>query len=285
MSYGVDWWLENISLINKSYYMYNLSAKLYIVKRGDNLDSIAKKNGYSNWKEIYYSRHNENLRKLRTNPNLIYPGDNIYLPPDIKSIVESLRSEIKMYEKVLSSIDSQTDDIVNELKDNFSQLEKDTKVQRTSAEILLFAKSLAFGLKGVINKMKNKAGDAITEIHKLNKELDKVLYKEPLKEKLVSESLDYYSNQAPSEDDLFFEPVLKDTIDYYYSLTDPVWWSAVMTEINEKGLNKETFFTTLKQRRDSEIKKVKDSQEKRKKDLQNRISSNFKLIEELESKY
>jgi hypothetical protein len=52
----------------------------YTVKRGDTLTSIATRHGFSNWRAIYNHPDNAGFRRLRPNPNRIYPGDVIQIP-------------------------------------------------------------------------------------------------------------------------------------------------------------------------------------------------------------
>ena len=52
----------------------------YTVQKGDNLSKIARRNGLRSWKTIYYHPDNEGFRRLRPNPNLIYPGDVVQIP-------------------------------------------------------------------------------------------------------------------------------------------------------------------------------------------------------------
>ncbi|MBW2278114.1 MAG: LysM peptidoglycan-binding domain-containing protein, partial [Deltaproteobacteria bacterium] len=51
----------------------------YIVVPGDNLTFIGRRYGLT-WQEIYYHPDNEAFRALRPDPNLIYPGDEVYIP-------------------------------------------------------------------------------------------------------------------------------------------------------------------------------------------------------------
>jgi N-acetylmuramoyl-L-alanine amidase len=52
----------------------------HIVRQGDCLVSIAKKYGISDWGTIYNHRQNSGFRKKRPNPNVIYPGDRLFVP-------------------------------------------------------------------------------------------------------------------------------------------------------------------------------------------------------------
>ncbi len=52
----------------------------YTVKKGDWLSKIARRYGLSSWKVIHDHPDNEEFKKKRPDPNLIYPGDIIFIP-------------------------------------------------------------------------------------------------------------------------------------------------------------------------------------------------------------
>jgi len=52
----------------------------YIVQDGDCLASIAKQAGFADWHTIYDDSHNADFRKLRPDPNVICPGDELFIP-------------------------------------------------------------------------------------------------------------------------------------------------------------------------------------------------------------
>jgi len=52
----------------------------YIVRPGDYLSKIAHAHGFSDWHTIYDDSSNAAFRRLRPNPNLIYPGDSLNIP-------------------------------------------------------------------------------------------------------------------------------------------------------------------------------------------------------------
>jgi N-acetylmuramoyl-L-alanine amidase len=57
----------------------------YVVKAGDCLSSLAQRFGLPSWKTIYDHPENADFRELRPNPNLIYPGDRVFIPtPSLK---------------------------------------------------------------------------------------------------------------------------------------------------------------------------------------------------------
>jgi hypothetical protein len=51
----------------------------YIVKQGDCLSSIAAKNGIS-WDKIWNHPKNAKLKQKRQDPNVLYPGDIVFVP-------------------------------------------------------------------------------------------------------------------------------------------------------------------------------------------------------------
>jgi Putative peptidoglycan binding domain/LysM domain len=52
----------------------------YIVRAGDFLSKIATDHGIANWRTIYDHPNNADFRRRRPNPNLIYPGDQLFIP-------------------------------------------------------------------------------------------------------------------------------------------------------------------------------------------------------------
>ncbi len=53
---------------------------IYTVVQGDCLSSIALAHGFADWRTIYNHDNNAEFRRLRPNPNLIYPGDQVFIP-------------------------------------------------------------------------------------------------------------------------------------------------------------------------------------------------------------
>jgi phage tail-like protein len=57
---------------------------MYTVKKGDWLQKIAEQKGLKSWHEIYDNPANAAFKKSHPNPNLIYPGDKIFVPDPAK---------------------------------------------------------------------------------------------------------------------------------------------------------------------------------------------------------
>jgi hypothetical protein len=51
----------------------------YIVRQGDHLSKIAKAFGFSDYHTIWNDPNNAALKQQRQNPNVLYPGDSLYI--------------------------------------------------------------------------------------------------------------------------------------------------------------------------------------------------------------
>jgi hypothetical protein len=52
----------------------------HVVSQGECLSSIAKSFGISDWRTIYNHPENADFRQKRPNPNILCPGDELYVP-------------------------------------------------------------------------------------------------------------------------------------------------------------------------------------------------------------
>jgi hypothetical protein len=69
-------------------------ADWYKIKQGDYLPSIARQCGFSNYRTIWDDPHNAELNKQRQNPNVLFPGDLLYIP-DRGQRVESRNTDAR----------------------------------------------------------------------------------------------------------------------------------------------------------------------------------------------
>ena len=66
----------------------------YTVKQGDHLSSIAKAFGFSDYHTIWNDANNAALKKKRQNPNVLFPGDLLYIP-DRQLRVEARNTDMR----------------------------------------------------------------------------------------------------------------------------------------------------------------------------------------------
>ena len=52
----------------------------YSVLQGDHLSKIAKDNGFTDYTILWDHPNNSDLKKLRQNPNVLLPGDDVFVP-------------------------------------------------------------------------------------------------------------------------------------------------------------------------------------------------------------
>jgi N-acetylmuramoyl-L-alanine amidase len=68
----------------------------HVVEQGEWLAKIARHYGFSDWRKIYYHPENQEFRSLRPNPNVLYPGDRVFVPfRETKSVARSTNSRHK----------------------------------------------------------------------------------------------------------------------------------------------------------------------------------------------
>jgi hypothetical protein len=58
-------------------------AETYEVQQGDTIVSIADQQGFRNWRTIWDREENAELRNLRKNPQVLFPGDQVFIPDKV----------------------------------------------------------------------------------------------------------------------------------------------------------------------------------------------------------
>jgi hypothetical protein len=52
----------------------------HTVKQGEHISSIAYQYGFADWKSIWNRPENADLKQQRQNPNVLFPGDQVFIP-------------------------------------------------------------------------------------------------------------------------------------------------------------------------------------------------------------
>ena len=55
-------------------------AEVHSIAQGEHLSQLARKYGFRSYLTIWNHPNNEALKKLRQDPNILYPGDSLYIP-------------------------------------------------------------------------------------------------------------------------------------------------------------------------------------------------------------
>jgi N-acetylmuramoyl-L-alanine amidase len=55
-------------------------GQVHIVEQGEHLTQIATRYGFSDFHVVWDDPQNANLRERRPNPNVLFPGDEVYIP-------------------------------------------------------------------------------------------------------------------------------------------------------------------------------------------------------------
>ena len=113
----------------------------HTVAQGETLTRIAKQYGLSSWKTIYNHPDNADFRALRSNPDIIYPGDTIAVPEP-----EQKPRRFHTNKKVVFRIPSEKEFFRLTLQNKSGQPLPDTKVSLTIAGTLHELTSDANGL-------------------------------------------------------------------------------------------------------------------------------------------
>jgi N-acetylmuramoyl-L-alanine amidase len=109
---------------------------IHIVKQGEHLVGIARQFGFSSFKTIFDHPENAELKKLRKNPNILFPGDRLFIPELLTKEVD--RSTEKKH-RFVRSVDSVQ--IRVRLLDLNGQPLKGTCFVKTSGDAVLMSES------------------------------------------------------------------------------------------------------------------------------------------------
>jgi hypothetical protein len=79
------------------------AGTVFIAQQGDCLSSIAQRFAFLNWRTIYDDPQNKGLRAARPNPNVLAPGDKVFVPQKQPRIEESPTGTRAVYRVLTTS--------------------------------------------------------------------------------------------------------------------------------------------------------------------------------------
>lgn len=69
----------------------------YTIRQGDHLSSLAAKWGFADFKTIWEHPGNADLRGIRKNPHVLYPGDKLFVPDKESRIEDAATDQTHTY--------------------------------------------------------------------------------------------------------------------------------------------------------------------------------------------
>ena len=67
---------------------------MHVVEKGETIQTIAKKHGFRQWRRIFEHPNNAKLRRQRPNPDVLAPGDQVFVP-ELETKTEPARVDEK----------------------------------------------------------------------------------------------------------------------------------------------------------------------------------------------
>lgn len=73
-------------------------AHWHTVRKGESLPSIAERYGFADWKTIYENAKNGDFRQKRTDPYVLAPGDQIFIPDKEQKYVKVATEQLHRFQ-------------------------------------------------------------------------------------------------------------------------------------------------------------------------------------------
>jgi len=258
--------------------MINLQPRLYVVKKNDNLDMIARQNGYTSWKILYGSSCNRNFRLKRPDPNKILPGDNIFLLPKTSDVLAVLQLRSQQLITLKSQFNESTDKEIKSLKYSFAKV---TNMGQT-VDTVKTALDILTGLAGLVSAGFKASKAAVDVVAACNKALIKdviAFVHDPVTDALLGE----YADSEILDDNII--TVLSQTIvKAYTDMTSPSFWAKTIAGL----MNGESWQSAVINRPqdvyDKAVQQISRQRENMNRDIDKKIYENNKLIRKFSSK-
>jgi hypothetical protein len=79
-------------------------ATKHIVKDGEYVSSIAAHYGFSNFRSVWNHPNNADLKERRKNPNILFPGDILFIPDRTSDVVPAVTEKRHRYQLTMSPL-------------------------------------------------------------------------------------------------------------------------------------------------------------------------------------
>jgi hypothetical protein len=71
----------------------------HIVKQGEYLSGLARQYGFSSYRTLWFHPENAELRKKRQNPNILFPGDSLFIPEIENKRTDGVTEKCHVFQK------------------------------------------------------------------------------------------------------------------------------------------------------------------------------------------
>jgi len=251
--------------------MQSLDPKPYIVRSGDTLTSIARRFGFLNWKDIYYSPANAGLRGPRPDPNQIKAGDRLMIPPTPQVVRQVLTERLNSLMRVRMDTEALYGQIEKEMDDNIRRYDN---VARTTDGVATVANILA-GLGFMVVKGMAAMKLSGSALQTANKELTKDTVKLTI-EPLQDPALTYTASKIDANNGIVWA-VGKTTIESWVNINSPSWWAGVIGNMRDG----KSWSEAVTSDPEEALRASRDQVEKQRQDTINRLDQRIRETQTL----
>lgn len=71
---------------------------VHVIKQGEHLSTLAHKYGFRDYRTIWDDPHNAELKTKRKNPNVLYPGDEVFIPDKKQSTKPAAAGDVHTFQ-------------------------------------------------------------------------------------------------------------------------------------------------------------------------------------------
>ncbi len=214
---------------------------VHTVKKGENLDKIAKTYGIKSFKSIYDDPVNAKFRRQRKNPDLIQPGDKIIIPDfaltkekrkSLATLIATIEERIGRMETLKKEQQKTTAQLAGEIRKGQRDFKKTSNAVDGAALVLNILGSVAkITVKGA--KMSGKM--SASEVSKMNKDMLKEVGS--MKLSAVEPALQAGA-QKMADSTQKAVAVAGIGLDSFFNLTSPSFWGKTYMKARQEGLFK-----------------------------------------------
>jgi hypothetical protein len=193
----------------------------HIVLPHETLSGIGAKYGFRDWTLIFRAACNTELRKLRSRPEMIRPGDRLFIPPNPVEIRALLHRQLHELRKQRAETVSLFSNLDSGLQRGYEEYDRNARaIEVIAAVVGSLAVMISKGLQAI-----NLTGAALEKINKdLTHAALELGYGTAFDVAIADKLPDIFAVGAPLAD-------LGPLIDAASDITSPTFWARVLSEL------------------------------------------------------